>query len=112
MKAGKELDFLIADVIFGVKPTRPDDDVCAFWESGKCLFWGRCGFSQDIWSAWEVVEKLNHFPLALEYDNSFGWKATFDGNFVVAKTAPLAICLAALKAIRIDSKSDEEGRGE
>lgn len=72
-------------------------------------------FSTDIAAAWQVVEKLvaEGYCPALLYDDEGHWGLFFDGvsqaeaqpeSYVVfttpawADTAPLAICLAALKA--------------
>jgi len=54
-------------------------------------------YSTDIAAAWEVVEELDlsMYPLAC----TVGWRFEFDRNEgAEAETAPLAICLAALKA--------------
>ena len=64
--------------------------------------------STDIGAAWEVVEKLAlTFELGwLPTDKGLNWDASFgekrgseDGTTTYAETAPLAICLAALKAV-------------
>jgi hypothetical protein len=86
--AGRELDALVAEKVMG-------------WN------FQRSAFSTDIASAWEVVEKLQ----ALEYTfinllwDGQGWDIEMgqDGHDIscdtYADTFPLAICLAALKAV-------------
>lgn len=55
-------------------------------------------FSTDIAEAWRLVEEL-HKPLQLsQVLDSEEWSACFYGSFpAIGKTAPHAICLAALK---------------
>ena len=68
---------------------------------------GETRWSQDIAFAWEVVEKIHadgEYNLALEwYPQEKEWGADFDEWGVTsqccAKTAPLAICRAALLAV-------------
>ena len=66
--------------------------------------------STSIVAAWQVVEKI---PSDLKLtgphgdkDESWVWIAAFDYNQFVAgaKTAPRAICLAALKAVGVEMK--------
>ena len=86
------------------------------WETagivnGKCYI--PCGRGywaphEEIADAWEVVEKLA-LPFELGWlpsDKDLNWDASFDelrgsesGTCTYADTAPLAICLAALKAV-------------
>ena len=66
-------------------------------------------YSTEIAPAWKVVEKLaltfelGWFPAdkGLNWDASFGEKrGSEEGTTTYADTAPLAICLAALKALQ------------
>ena len=68
-------------------------------------------YSEDIAAAWEVVEKVDLFNIydGLRYwDNPLQWQiydyCPYDGFEVVAqaRTLPMAICLAALKAKAIE----------
>ena len=126
MKAGRELDALVAIAVFGAKhsgtsaaewmhfPTTgpyADCDCEGHMEAQVCP-----RYSTNIADAWEVVEKLGRwhgfdFMIVMpDPEQTFhlrtyeaGWyEATNDGpeRRVVsdADTAPLAICLAALKA--------------
>ena len=153
MKAGRELDALIAEKVMGWKLFRvgycgTDDetpeqgkyekalDRAGFdsvgwyvWTGGKVVLWEdgftkeHC-FSTNIADAWEVVEKLGRwrgfdFMLVMpDPEQTFhlhtyeaGWyEATNDGpeRRVVsdADTAPLAICLAALKAVSQEGQAN------
>jgi hypothetical protein len=153
MKAGRELDALIAEKVMGWKPRQSKH---GYWnldgpngehftdidrrdytaqydkETGQKVqqapwweyFWDEIPFySTNIADAWEVVEKLGRwrgFDFMLVMPNpeqtfhlhtyEAGWyEATNDGpeRRVVsdADTAPLAICIAALKAV------SQEGQG-
>lgn len=60
-------------------------------------------YSSDIKAAWEVVEKFEGGTLTLTQLIDDEWSANFLGirTEIVAQTAPLAICLAALKSYGI-----------
>ena len=65
-------------------------------------------YSSDIAAAWEVVEEMKHLHPRLSYcDTTCSWSCTWQNLneiiMVVEDTAPLAICLAALKAKGIES---------
>jgi hypothetical protein len=112
MKIGRELDALVAEKIFGAKLIANP-----FGTDPHCDFPGRQlgkefgklpKFSTDIAAAWEVLEALKkrgamvhvHFT---ESQWMASWRKHNDPPSLVisafAKTAPHAICLAALKAI-------------
>ena len=76
-------------------------------------------YAGDIKAAWEVVEKLNgdylnhniftnlsivkgyeHLSRKVRYFCHYGMKRA--DNMVFAETAPMAICLAALKAVGVE----------
>ena len=127
MKAGRELDALIAEKVMGliaykvqlVAPPPRVRTIDELQRVGSPL----PHYSTDIAAAWEVVQKLGRwrgfdFMLVMpDPEQTFhlhtyeaGWyEATNDGpeRRVVgdADTAPLAICLAALKAV------SQEGQG-
>lgn len=102
MKAGRELDALIAEKVM-------DGKRCPNCTDGL----PECGFhphySTDIAAAWEVVGKLkDSHPrfMLMRYEMTFGarkFESCFDtmpqqpGD--LCDTAPHAICLAALKAV-------------
>lgn len=65
-------------------------------------------YASDLTAAWEVVGKLNrlHQPLELRADGE-NWLAAFGAcEPIAAPTAPLAVCLAALRARGIDAILD------
>jgi len=106
MKPGRELDALVAEKVMGWAPEYPggwlhpprnhpnrkkylDHDGCSVLQP----------YSTDIAAAWEVVEKIEY---NLELIEDEEWIASFFGVRAFGKSAPHAICLAALK-----TKSDE-----
>lgn len=59
-------------------------------------------YSTDIAAAWEVVGKLG--DVIIERDETTSgvrWRVVVDGIETFAATAPMAICLAALKAVGV-----------
>ena len=123
MKAGRELDALIAEKVFGSKkPTHKhdrvhlepmnDDTFC--WECfciyahGDVCEWVPRKYSAQIADAWLVVEKMEemegtvsifYYYAPSEKTSYWGVKLGYREIYASANTAPLAICLAALKAI-------------
>lgn len=133
MKAGRELDILVAEKVLGLKVVKtvwgkrkqygcysigePDwyDDAGAT-ELGNPL----PAYSTDIAAAWEVVEHMNNlgtksrdaYFILNKSDSGFKvsfyrrkhvgpgqWDYVAYHGTVKADTAPMAICLAALKAV-------------
>ncbi len=93
MKAGRELDALIAEKVFG--------KICPGFE----FDYVGPHYSTQIADAWLVVEKmwdLGGFRVAIIAVDDGQYECDFDdmrATFTLqADTAPLAICLAALKA--------------
>jgi hypothetical protein len=119
LKAGRELDAVVAEDVFGlVRCTAgyahgprgyPNTTCYALPESPDQGGELRC-YSTEIAAAWEVVEKcLATFPDherqagvdAFEHRGALLWRITLrSGTGADAETAPLAICLAALEAVR------------
>lgn len=67
-------------------------------------FYAFPNYSTDIAAAWEVVEKLrnrvNTFTIGASIILDNGWAVEWrNGDFVHDKSAPLAICRAALLAV-------------
>lgn len=112
MKAGRELDVLVAEKVMGYEQFThetggpwwryPDGTDCAETET----FFNSIAFSTNTEAAWQVVEGIvgasKHgvfWDIRMSYD---GWSAVFyrDNEQFHARgeTAPEAICLAALKA--------------
>jgi hypothetical protein len=105
MQAGQDLDQLISQVVFGHTVD----------EWNERFFANKTGYSTNISTAWEIVEKLGLsitqkdfrlFPP--EYEKS-RWMADThlrgNGEFWLAwgNTAPLAICRAALLVVSGDA---------
>lgn len=112
MKAGRELDALVAEKVMGWTYRTFPDGACPLvkhWYCGEQYMLMK-SFSTSITDAWQVVEKLNnlwqgHWSLVRVdgewaiYENPYdieGYPPTAQ-----AMTAPLAICLAALKAVGV-----------
>lgn len=124
MKPGRELDVLIAEKVMGWKLYCYEGDVYAhepgqYGDAAKNDGWCWEGDtypenreshqfapSTDIAAAWEVVEKLSTNGWAVKmqigFDSSrYYWDCEVfieESHYGSAKTAPHAICLAALKA--------------
>ena len=123
MEAGRELDALIAEKVMG-----QDTRWLEVLHGEHRLVWFKqnWGYGDDvphystrIQDAWLVVEKMtgDGFCPALIFDDNGSWVMAFDGiqnlpedddplitsfcieSKMIADTAPLAICLAALKAV-------------
>jgi len=112
MKAGRELDNLIAEFVMGAIDKDFDEIYTNEWrfkrENGT--WFPSCHYSTEISAAWEIVEKLK-----LTVHPTFGgWNVancnasgsgetswvgiTNHQKWVYAETAPEAICKAALLA--------------
>ena len=109
-KSEREIDALIAEHVmeidgvvlhtngYAVFRTRADDRVTGEWFAIR-------HYSTQMSAAWEVVEKLEsrgaHFLLKKTGQKGTNtWCAEFEpGKSVSAETAPLAICLCALKSV-------------
>lgn len=120
MIAGRELDVLVAEKVFKWHNIQ---SLAMLMDDGL-MGWDMCGnypdsppyeashriprYSTSIAAAWEVMEKLAKDGLVLSLERGDKWRSAFRKNlpsyfeqmeYVVADTAPLAICLAALKAV-------------
>lgn len=106
MKPGRELDKLISEKIFGEK-FRPYTQLITTMPSKtvpETPF-----YSTNISAAWEVVEKIKAHQTIEIIGNSYygqgdatGYSVKINGRLCShqAETAALAICLAALEAIK------------
>jgi hypothetical protein len=104
--AGKEMDALIAREIFGMTIDKtfkgewvvnPSYYVGSLGES-RARGWAPKPYSTDIAAAWEVVEK-KLVGMHLGFILTDMWELTWGEIGVIADTAPLAICRAALLAV-------------
>jgi hypothetical protein len=122
----RQLDILIAEKVMGQTDFshlpvvwREDENTDGFVcprcntsgdDSNPCVLY----YSSDIADAWQVVQKLkdkkrNGIPagFTLEYDDYHKiWRCTFGRTMGFSGTAPLAICLAALKAVGVEVEND------
>jgi len=125
LEAGFELNATIAVKVFGWKKVEVTGHNFSgfgyFRESRIYDIYELPNYSTDISAAWEVVEKMKEHKgewFALEYypaEDSWeaGWKYddydtgpswSIFRNHATAKTLPLAICRAALKAVISERK--------
>lgn len=110
-KAGRELDEQVALKVMGYHKSTSggfdsNDHEAWFRQNGaKVSDFAPPPFSTEIPAAWRVVEKMYLFHASfLSGSNDFGWKIIEDGHelrhtIAEAATAPLVICLAALKIV-------------
>ena len=107
MKSGKELNKSVAKEIMGL--TMHGDYDTAWRDSSETHhpFQPLDDYSEKMRDAWLVVEKLApefkfHIVSLKLKDGRLGFGAQFGSseNQAVAEKAPLAICLAGLKAVR------------
>jgi Phage ABA sandwich domain len=99
----REIDRLVAEKVMGLKI---DDYYFVLDEKG--LREGELlNYSTNIEDAWQVVEKLDveEFSISKFGKEYHVWVETElggEGFLIKSKTAPLAICLAALKAVGVE----------
>lgn len=89
MNEGIKLDALIAERVFGFKDVET-------WHPDNLRH-----YSTDISEAWRVVEKMADIggKVAIEFEGYFTYH-----QIDIFGISPLTICLAALKAIDVDTK--------
>jgi Phage ABA sandwich domain len=114
----REIDRLVAEKVMGWEPFYDDGDLISFVTEFGTLFFSDDDESEwnptiDIADAWQVVEKLKNTGdvlIAKDFDDN-QWEVeitiwqneSIHKHFVVkAETAPLAICLAALKSVGVE----------
>lgn len=116
LKAGRELDALIAEKVMGLRSELSLASSQQKYEQIRNKIEHCPIYSTDIAAAWEVVEKMNllsaDFKL-VAYDSGYVWVAEFKTTREMpgtiyretiehkgeAESSPHAICIAALKAI-------------
>lgn len=127
MQNARELDLYMAQKVLGHK-TQNDKN----GKTHELLTNGQSrplrAYSKDIAAAWEIVEKLGISILPVEQGwfalvgNAKGWESPADfisylqtadfanSGAAVGETAPMTICLAAMKAVErreADAREDE-----
>jgi len=126
VKAGEELDILIAHHIMGAVWVQEDEEqpeACPYLQGNNWVFYPSIGpklygnttytggmpnYSGQIEHAWAVVEKMRELNFIFTLESCFnGFNVGFDeynnglcGN-IGGDTAPEAICLASLKAMGV-----------
>ena len=93
MKAGREIDALIAEKVMGW----PKNSV-VWYIDDKPFRISDFSPSTQIADAWLVVEKIKRENLQIVWDIDGWFVSSIYADTGFAPTAPLAICLAALKA--------------
>lgn len=105
MKAGKELDALVAEKVMGYVREFHEQFKLDGWRTGEHSWTNSFSPTKDIADAWKVVDKFGGFVhlITEEYHEKICWHCVFNTNdWVKAETAPLAICIASLKTKGID----------
>lgn len=106
MKAGRELDRLVQEHIIGEM---------VVWEEKPFIRARSIGdddiqhYSSNISDAWQIIEKLkDKVDIGIFNDSLGNWnckildKSDWSLMEIEAKTAPLAICLTALKVVGVE----------
>lgn len=108
MNPGRELDALVAEKIFGFVINPENISFVSYNSEYRSNFLNK-DYSTSIEAAWEVVEKLLPRIISLRWCD--GWEVNEylpDAKETVllaeAKTAPHAICLAGLAALKAVKK--------
>lgn len=109
----REIDALISDHIFGIKCSWVTIEGVTFLQANRNTV---PFYSTDIAAAWQVMGKMQEFApdvCALILDGGsyvIGEGSAFEFDvYAEADTAPMAICLAALKATGIKPADKGEG---
>lgn len=107
MKVGRELDILVANKVFGWEYDEFLEMFYTKHELGSVPRSSNFRPSTNIADAWKVLEKLIQLGAEINVGFYKQWDCSIDYpigcNWLVqAETAPLAICLAALKALGVE----------
>ena len=119
--AGPELDALVAEHVMGLKPCSDPMGLCDAAKTNPPMCWGNGeagsgldNYSTDIKDAWKVVEKIKGMEPQIGWNDEIGyWVCTIEkggptpGFGYTSKTAPHAVCLAALSAVGYEFKMNE-----
>lgn len=113
MDAGRALDAAVAEKVMGLSVSPAYFEI----ETGHGpIYWVLDAdgiesdlvpaYSTSIDAAWQVIEKLaDRDPMLAQRgyaDGSVGWYCDLEGIQAHARTAPHAICMAALKAVGVE----------
>jgi hypothetical protein len=117
MKAGRGLDALIADKVLGLDVYRLTNGYFfRTTEKGYTLNLAPLKYySTKIADAWEVVEKMEELGYMMWLEQEGIYQCMFfkgldyqEKDYSVASSAPLTICLSALKTKEIDVESEDK----
>ena len=127
MKAGRELDRLVAEKVLGHAVAQQKREIFEMTPKGSRPL---RAYSTEVAAAWEIVEHLGMTVIPIEGGQWFvlatgrdGFKSPAHfieylqaGNFVsagaaVCATAPLAICIAAVQAVESRRLAADAGAG-
>jgi hypothetical protein len=109
MNAGSDLDALVAEKVIGCRVIRPETGdrypLCGCDKSphDKPGTFRIESYSTDIAAAWKVADKVGLFFGRFSKDEYWAFLSVsnyLNGHVSKAKAAPLAICLAALEAVK------------
>lgn len=100
----RELDAMVAEKVMGwtLHGVAPSGGRVLIAPSGAM---GIPNYSTDISAAWQVVEKMRSKRIHFEMGSTIpgDWTAYFNNDRATDKSAPRAICLAALKAVGVEA---------
>jgi hypothetical protein len=110
LNAGRELDALIAQKVMGQNYFI---NSFGFPEQGPLVSKEPPHYSTDIAAAWEIVQEMEKkhtepgkwVGLSITAEDRGCWRATFWRKWSFGSSAPHAICLAALEAVRYQPES-------
>ena len=117
MRAGRELDALVAEKVMGMVDNRPSGRSGEMWgimdwyAPGEPVWVGDFPlYSTDISAAWEVVEKMREKGFYLDTNNrqpegywcEFADEGYEVGGQAFGESEPHAICLASLRALGVE----------
>lgn len=115
MEAGEELDSRIAQQVMGLYVARTIDGELYYMPSaGHSVRKLIPHYSSDIKAAWEVVKRLHGCQINMgrrAIVTLFYGPRMSDSARAEAPTAPLAICIAALRAVRAAKAPAVAGEG-
>lgn len=126
MQASRELDALVAEKVMGWTPRGPHPIFASrVFATGHSDTFAPY-FSSDVLAAWQVVQKMRELGWWMRLQSPFEsddstWNAGFTAHSCTGwngrpdhsgqgDTAPLAICLASLKALGVELPANEGER--
>lgn len=104
MKAGKEIDALIAEKLFGFSFRKPTHGTCCTcqtcgWDYENCI----CGYSQYLEKTWDVIEAFQFGKYPSKYATNCEISITINEN---EKENEKYICTIESPIILVGAKAD------